>query len=67
MNLWNRWLLVDADGQAIAKIEDGDSIIFFNFRADRARQISHALVDKEMVKFNRRVLARYSFCLYDPV
>jgi len=47
-------VLVDIDGHAIAKIEDGDSIIFFNFRADRARQISHALVDQEMVKFNRR-------------
>jgi len=48
-------VLVDIDGQAIAKIDDGDSIIFFNFRADRARQISHALVDREMVKFDRRV------------
>ena len=48
-------VLVDGDGQAIAKIDDGDSIIFFNFRADRARQISHALVDKEMVNFDRRV------------
>ncbi len=48
-------VLVDIDGQAIAKIEDGDSIIFFNFRADRARQISHALIDKEMVNFDRRV------------
>lgn len=47
-------VLVDSDGQAIAKIEDGDSIIFFNFRADRARQISHALVDKEIGGFPRR-------------
>lgn len=32
-----------ADGQPVAKIEDGDSVIFFNFRADRARQITRAL------------------------
>lgn len=32
-----------ADGTPIATIEDGDSVIFFNYRADRARQITSAL------------------------
>ncbi|PKM77007.1 MAG: 2,3-bisphosphoglycerate-independent phosphoglycerate mutase [Firmicutes bacterium HGW-Firmicutes-15] len=49
-------IIVDASGQSIGNIENGDSIIFFNFRADRARQISHALVDKDMEKFQRRSL-----------
>ncbi len=31
------------DGQPVATIKDGDSVIFFNFRADRARQITSAL------------------------
>ncbi len=31
------------DGKPIATIEDGDSVVFFNFRADRARQITSAL------------------------
>jgi 2,3-bisphosphoglycerate-independent phosphoglycerate mutase len=31
------------DGKPIATIRDGDSVIFFNFRADRARQITAAL------------------------
>ena len=31
------------DGEPVATIQDGDSIIFFNFRADRARQITAAL------------------------
>lgn len=31
------------DGQPVATIQDGDSVIFFNFRADRARQITSAL------------------------
>ena len=35
------------DGRRI-RIEDGDSIIFFNFRPDRARQLSHALVDADV-------------------
>ena len=44
------------DGQRV-RIEDGDSIIFFNFRPDRARELSHALVDADFDGFNRsRVL-----------
>jgi len=31
------------DGNPVATIEDGDSVIFFNFRADRARQMTSAL------------------------
>jgi 2,3-bisphosphoglycerate-independent phosphoglycerate mutase len=39
------------------RIEDGDSIVFFNFRPDRARQLSHALVDPTFEGFARsRVL-----------
>ena len=36
-------VVVRADGEPVATIEDGDSVIFFNFRADRARQITSAL------------------------
>lgn len=54
-------VLIDSKGQPVATIEDGDAVIFFNFRADRARQISHALVDPEMVKFNRRVWPKVHF------
>ena len=39
------------------RIEDGDSIVFFNFRPDRARELSHALVDVDFDGFPRsRVL-----------
>jgi 2,3-bisphosphoglycerate-independent phosphoglycerate mutase len=39
------------------RIDDGDSIIFFNFRPDRARQLSHALIDPDFDGFTRsRVL-----------
>jgi len=34
-------------------IKDGDSVLFFNFRPDRARQISHAFLDKQFTKFQR--------------
>jgi len=36
------------------KIEDGDSIVFMNFRADRARQLTHAFVDTDFKDFARK-------------
>ncbi|MGH9942807.1 MAG: 2,3-bisphosphoglycerate-independent phosphoglycerate mutase [Pyrinomonadaceae bacterium] len=36
-------VITRADGEPVATIGDGDSCIFFNFRADRARQITSAL------------------------
>ena len=34
-------------------VRDGDVVIHFNFRADRARQLIHALVDKDFESFDR--------------
>jgi 2,3-bisphosphoglycerate-independent phosphoglycerate mutase len=34
-------------------MKDGDSVVFFNFRSDRAREISHALLDTEFSEFDR--------------
>lgn len=41
------------EGVPNGRIEDGDSVIFYNFRADRARQITHALVDQTFDGFDR--------------
>lgn len=46
-------VIVDADGRAIGTLQDGDSFIFFNFRSDRAREISHALLDEQFSGFER--------------
>ncbi len=35
-------------------IADGDSVIFFNFRPDRARQLSHAILDEHWGHFERK-------------
>ena len=37
-------------------VEDKDSVIFYNFRPDRARQISRAFVDDDFDKFDRKKL-----------
>ncbi|HEX6945065.1 MAG TPA: 2,3-bisphosphoglycerate-independent phosphoglycerate mutase, partial [Casimicrobiaceae bacterium] len=53
--------ILDATGRA-ARMEDGDVVVFMNFRADRARQITRALTDERFDGFARpRVprLARY--------
>jgi len=44
---------VDADGSAIGPIRDGDSMVVFNFRADRARQITRALALDDFDGFDR--------------
>ena len=45
--------VIKQDGQPVAKIEDGDSVIFFNYRPDRARQITRAIVDVDFEGFDR--------------
>jgi 2,3-bisphosphoglycerate-independent phosphoglycerate mutase len=37
-----------------SRINDGDSVIFMNFRADRAREITRAFVDKDFNGFERK-------------
>lgn len=55
------------DSKPIAKIEQNDSVIFFNFRPDRAREITRAFVDEEFEGFNRDYIRVYYVCmtLYD--
>jgi 2,3-bisphosphoglycerate-independent phosphoglycerate mutase len=45
--------IVDADDQPIGPIRDGDSVIFFNFRSDRARQLTRALALEQFDGFER--------------
>ena len=42
------------DGKPVAAIQDNDSVIFFNFRPDRARQLTRAFVDPDFTGFERR-------------
>ncbi len=46
-------MLVAKNGQPVAKIKDNDAVIFLNFRADRARQLTTALVSDEFSGFER--------------
>ena len=54
-------VIVDDSGEAIGKIKDDDSIIFFNFRPDRARELTRALVDRDFKGFDRKKAVKTHF------
>lgn len=45
--------VICADNASPIILEDGDSVVFMNFRADRARQLTHALTDPAFDAFPR--------------
>ena len=47
------FVISDASGAPVGKISDGDAVIFFNFRGDRAIEISRAFTEKEFNEFDR--------------
>ncbi len=53
--------VIAKDGEPVGTINDGDSVIFYNFRGDRAIEISKAFDDKEFTKFDR---VRYPNVVY---
>ncbi len=60
--------IVRKDGAPVATIESGDSVIFFNFRPDRARQLSRALNVSGFNDFPTKDLSQLEyvcFTLYD--
>ena len=46
--------VICADDQTAATINDGDTVLFMNFRPDRARQISHAFITDSFDSFERK-------------
>ncbi|QRM88129.1 2,3-bisphosphoglycerate-independent phosphoglycerate mutase [Lacinutrix sp. WUR7] len=52
-------IAVDASNQPIAKIKEGDVIVFFNFRTDRGRQLTEALSQKDFHEQNMHKLNLY--------
>ena len=53
--------VIAENGKPVGTIEDGDSVIFYNFRGDRAIEISKAFDAKEFDKFDR---VRYPDVIY---
>ncbi|MEO6095440.1 MAG: 2,3-bisphosphoglycerate-independent phosphoglycerate mutase, partial [Fibrobacteria bacterium] len=45
--------VIAANGKPVGTIEDGDCVVFFNFRGDRAIEISRAFEDAHLIQFDR--------------
>jgi 2,3-bisphosphoglycerate-independent phosphoglycerate mutase len=48
-------VITDHKGRPLRTIQDGDGIVFFNFRADRAREITRAFIYEDFQGFDRSV------------
>ena len=45
--------VIEKDGEPVATVKSGDSVIFYNFRPDRAREITRAFCADEFTGFDR--------------
>ena len=59
--------VITQNGEPVAKLKKDDSVIFFNFRPDRAREITRSIIDEEFTGFDREYFPTYfvSMTQYD--
>ncbi|MDY2886112.1 MAG: 2,3-bisphosphoglycerate-independent phosphoglycerate mutase, partial [Bariatricus sp.] len=60
--------VIEKEGKPVATVQDKDSVVFFNFRPDRAREITRTFCDDEFTGFDRgeRIKTTYvCFTEYD--
>ena len=48
-------VMESAGGEPVGRIRDGDAVVFFNFRADRARELTLALNDPDLGELSREL------------
>ena len=48
-----RFVVADGDGNPVGRMHDGDAVVFFNFRGDRAIEISRAFEEDDFDVFDR--------------
>ena len=54
-------VIVDSEGEPVGRLRDDDSVVFFNFRADRARQLTRAIALEVFDGFDRPARPRVHF------
>ena len=54
-------VIVDAQGKPVGPVQEGDSVIFFNYREDRARQLTKAFVLDDFDGFKRDKIKNLDF------
>ncbi len=58
-------VVVDEKGEAVGKVREGDVIVFFNFRNDRAKELTIALTQKDLNEFGMKTMPLY-YCTMTP-
>jgi 2,3-bisphosphoglycerate-independent phosphoglycerate mutase len=54
---------VDKNGKPLAKIEDDDVVIFFNYRNDRAKELTSVLTQSDMPEAGMKTIPLQYFCM----
>lgn len=54
-------VMVDEDGKPLGSVKSGDSIIYFNFRPDRARELTKAFMLEDFNGFEREKIQDLTF------
>ncbi|MCX8158298.1 MAG: 2,3-bisphosphoglycerate-independent phosphoglycerate mutase [Candidatus Diapherotrites archaeon] len=57
-------VIVNEKGEPLATIKNNDSVIFFNFRTDRPKQLCHAFLDDEFNHFERNIWPKTFFVTF---
>jgi 2,3-bisphosphoglycerate-independent phosphoglycerate mutase len=58
-------VITDETGNSIGKVSEGDVVVFFNFRNDRAKELTIALTQKEMPEDGMSTIPLY-YCTMTP-
>ena len=58
-------VVTDKKGEAIGKLKEGDVVVFFNFRNDRAKELTIALTQKDLPEFGMKTMPLY-YCTMTP-
>ena len=56
-------IVITKEGKPLAKVEEGDAVIFYNFRNDRARELTNVLTQNDMPEEGMHTLPLYYCCL----
>ncbi|MDY3963622.1 MAG: 2,3-bisphosphoglycerate-independent phosphoglycerate mutase [Candidatus Cryptobacteroides sp.] len=59
-------VITDGEGAPLATIEQGDAVIFMNFRNDRAREITSVLTQQDMPDFGMSIIPDLYYCCMTP-
>ncbi|HOW10651.1 MAG TPA: 2,3-bisphosphoglycerate-independent phosphoglycerate mutase [Bacteroidales bacterium] len=58
-------VVVDEKGEPVGRLKEGDVVVFFNFRNDRAKELTIALTQKDLTEFGMKTIPLH-YCTMTP-